>query len=307
MPDDNKTKRVLKLILYLSAPYGRSKQACIQHLGIGESSFYEYLRLLREIGFHVELENASYMIRYHEDAPAVFQQAFHMSEEDGWLLARAIDSLDTTQERAFRLKRKLLSFVDKEEAIATYIQKEKSQLVLQLKQAMDQRKQVMLESYASGNSQSIRNRIVEPFEFRDDFGLLWAFDTSVGENRQFKVSRIAGISLLPYSWENTKSHRALPVDMFRNTGILNKRVQFSMNLRAKNLLIEEYPLAEKWIRKIQNRYQFDALVSKYEGPGRFVTGLPEDIQVFGDPEFCKFLKMKFKLFRNLFHTPDFPE
>lgn len=307
MNDDNKTKRVLKLIQLLSMSRGKSKQACLQYLGIGESSFYEYLRLIRDVGFRIELKNALYIIRYDDDVPAVFQQTFHLSEEDGWLLSKAIDSLDLRHARTALLKRKLLSFLDHEEALEAYIQKEKSLVVALITKAISQKKQVMLHSYASGNSQTIRNRIVEPFEFRDDFNLLWAFDNNLGENRQFKVSRIGDVDVLSFPWENTLLHQSLPVDVFRNTGQLDKTVRFQMNLRAKNLLIEEYPLTEKWIKKLHNGYIFETNVAKYEGPGRFVTGLPEDVKVSGDEGFIHFLKKKMKLFPKMFITPEIPE
>ena len=159
--------------------------------------------------------------------------------------------------------------------------------------AQQAKKQILLVNYSSGNSQTVRDRKVEPFEFKDDFNLVWAFDTGLKMNRQFKICRIGNISETPLSWENERLHRSLPVDIFRNTGELDKQIEFRLNLRAKNLLTEEYPLSVKYITQISpNQFLFKALVAKYEGPGRFVLGIAEDIELIGDEGFRQFIQLK---------------
>jgi hypothetical protein len=134
---------------------------------------------------------------------------------------------------------------------------------------------------------------VEPFEFKDDFNLVWAYDTELKKNRQFKICRMEDMTETPFHWEYEYSHRSMPVDVFRNTGELNKQVEFELNLRARNLLTEEYPLAEKYVKEVaSSRFQFKALVAKYEGPGRFVLGIAEDISLIGDEGFREFVKEK---------------
>ena len=101
-------------------------------------------------------------------------------------------------------------------------------------------------------------------------------------------------------WEYERSHRSKPVDIFRNTGDLNKQVEFSLNLKAKNLLIEEYPLSERFLTKINNnQFVLKAPIAKYEGPGRFVLGLAEDIQLQGDEGFRDYLKTKINKYQLL--------
>jgi predicted DNA-binding transcriptional regulator YafY len=173
--------------------------------------------------------------------------------------------------------------------------------VQSLRKAIVAKKQILLLNYSSGNSQTVRNRMVEPFEFKDDFNLVWAYDTGLKKNRQFKICRIEDISETPFSWEYERMHRSLPIDIFRNTGELSKQVEFRLNLRAKNLLTEEYPLSAKCItQKSANQFVFKTLVAKYEGPGRFVLGIAEDIQLIGDEGFQDFLKLKIKKCGNIF-------
>lgn len=92
--------------------------------------------------------------------------------------------------------------------------------------------------------------MVEPFEFRDDFNLVWAFDSLLKQNRQFKVCRIEDVKETLIPWENERFHHSKPVDVFRNTGDLNKQIELRMNLKARNLLIEEYPLSERYLERL---------------------------------------------------------
>lgn len=99
-------------------------------------------------------------------------------------------------------------------------------------------------------------------------------------------------------------HKCLPIDVFRNTGELIYPVQFSMTLRAYNLLIEEYPLAEQFCKLQANgNYHFSTIVSKLEGAARFIMGLADEIERIENETFRQFLKEKSKKLQNKFLTP----
>lgn len=297
MPSETKTHRFLRLILFLSNSYPKTKEECISFLGIKDSAFYNYRNVLLDTGFDVRQKDGKYRIEYPDQDYQVLRNVLHFSEEDTYLLARCLDMLNENIASSNRLKQKLTAFLNQDKAIEAYIHKEKSAIVQALRKAQKEKKQILLINYASGNSQTVKNRLVEPFEFKDDFNLVWAYDTAIKQNRQFKICRIEDIreSLLP--WEYERQHRSKPVDLFRNTGDLNKKVECSLSLRARNLLIEEYPLAERFLSPAgKNKFVLNAPVAKYEGPARFVMGLPEDVQVSGDEGFLEYLKIKLLFF-----------
>ena len=295
MPRETKTHRILRLILFLSSSYPKTKEECITFMEIKSSAFYCYCNLLRDTGFEIQQEGGKYRIEYREENQHILSDLLHFNEEEAYLLSCCIDNLGEKSGCALKLKQKLVSFLNQDKAIESYIRKEKTAIVQFLRKAQQTKKQILLLNYSSGNSQTVRNRMVEPFEFKDDFNLVWAFDTGLKMNRQFKICRIEDISETPFPWEYERSHRSLPVDIFRNTGELNKQVEFRLNLRAKNLLTEEYPLSAKYLtQKSANQFVFKTLVAKYEGPGRFVLGIAEDIQLIGDEGFLMFLQAKNK-------------
>jgi proteasome accessory factor C len=293
MLTETKTHRILRLILLLSNSYPKTKEECIDFLEIKSSAFYNYCNLLKDIGFDFRQKEGKYWIDYSEKDHQVIGNLLHFTEEEAWLLSLSIDSLEEKPGCAAKLKQKLVSFLNHDNAIDAYVHKEKSAITQALLKAQRTKKQILLINYASGNSQTVKNRMVEPFEFKDDFNLVWAFDNELQKNRQFKICRIQDVSETSFTWEHERLHRSLPVDIFRNTGELDKQVEFRLNLRAKNLLIEEYPLAEKYLTAItRNQYIFKVHVAKYEGPGRFVLGIAEDIQLVGDAGFLEFIKQK---------------
>jgi len=293
MPLDTKTHRILRFILFLSGSYPKTKEECINFLEIKSSAFYSYCNLLKDTDFGVQQKEGKYRIEYQEKEHHILSDLLHFTEEEAYLISRIIDALEENQGCAIKLKQKLVSFLNHDKAIEAYINKEKSVIVQALRKAQQAKKQILLINYSSGNSQTVRDRKVEPFEFKDDFNLVWAFDTGLKMNRQFKICRIGDISETPLSWEYERLHRSLPVDIFRNTGELDKQIEFRLNLRAKNLLTEEYPLSAKYVTQISlYQFVFKAFVAKYEGPGRFVLGIAEDIELISDEGFRQFIQLK---------------
>lgn len=291
----NKTHRLLRLILFLSGSYPKTKKECLDFVEIQSSAFHNYLIELKSIGFNLIQKDGKYWVEPEDKGGHLLSNLLHFSEEEAYVLAKSIDSIEDHTQTAQKLKQKLVAFLNLDQAIEAYLKKEKPAIVLAINSAIKNKKQILFENYASGNSQTVRNRMVEPFAFKDDFNLVWAFDTELNKNRQFKICRIQNVVESLIDWQYTQHHQSLPVDVFRNTGELNKHVEFEMNLRARNLLTEEYPLAEKHIStKDENQFIFDAQVAKYEGPARFVLGIAEDVKLKGDEDFLEFVKGKLK-------------
>lgn len=293
MPSETKSQRFLRLISFLSSSYPKTKDECISFLGIKDSAFYNYRNALLNSGFDVRQKDGKYWIEYPDQDYQVLRNVLYFSEEEVYLLSRCMDMLDEGNACSNRLKQKLASFLNQDKAIEAYLHKEKSTIVQALRKAQQEKKQILLVNYASGNSQTIKNRLVEPFEFKDDFNLVWAFDKALKQNRQFKVCRIEDILESPLPWEYERQHESKPVDIFRNTGDLNKKIECTLSLKARNLLVEEYPLDERFLSPAGiNQFLLKAPVAKYEGPGRFALGLAEDVKPVGDEGFVDYLKKK---------------
>ena len=67
-------------------------------------------------------------------------------------------------------------------------------------------------------------------------------------------------------------------------------VRLELSMMAKNLLIEEYPLAEQDIRKKGDKWILETMVSGMEGIGRFVIGLAHEITVVDSPALENYIR-----------------
>ena len=139
--------------------------------------------------------------------------------------------------------------------------------------------QVVLKNYESSHSGEVRDRRIEPFGFTTNYLDVWGYDLEDRKNKLFKIARIGDVEIQTEPWVAEKKHSAAAIDVFRMSGPNSYHVRLHLTYRAKNLMVEEYPLAEKCIRKNGDSYIFDADVRALEGVGRFVIGLAADVQI----------------------------
>ena len=68
-------------------------------------------------------------------------------------------------------------------------------------------------------------------------------------------------------------------------------------MRAANLLREEYPLSEQTLTQQDNQtWLLQTEVCSYEGVGRFVLGLYDDIQIIESPQFQTYIDKRIHAF-----------
>ena len=138
---------------------------------------------------------------------------------------------------------------------------------------------MVLKSYESANSDETKDRLVEPFSFTPNMIDIWAYDVEKGDNRLFKVMRIHSVESTDMPWAFEDEHEVKKPDVFRMVGAPIETISLQLNTRSKNLLLEEYPLAEKDLRRDGGKWLLRTTINSVEGAGRFVLGLAADIKV----------------------------
>ena len=154
---------------------------------------------------------------------------------------------------------------------------------------MREKKTVILKGYESSHSGEISDRLIEPFEFSTNCIDIWGYDLEKAENRVFKISRIGKVIVMDEDWTNEARHQKSKTDCFRSSGYEQTLIKLEMSMMAKNLLIEEYPLAEQDLRKEGDKWILETMVSGMEGVGRFVIGLAHEIKVIDSPALEKYI------------------
>ena len=137
----------------------------------------------------------------------------------------------------------------------------------------------MLTNYHSANSNDIRDRLVEPIHFGDNYQSVVALDTGDKVCKQFKLDRIGSLVIGPSGYQYESLHKKNQSDIFGMSGDSETKITLQLTLRAYLLLREEFPLSIPYITQIDDGYVFSGPVSSFEGPSRFVLGLIDEIAV----------------------------
>ena len=87
------------------------------------------------------------------------------------------------------------------------------------------------------------------------------------------------------SWEHEALHEKLGIDIFRMSGRSPLRVKLRLGVMAKNLLVEEYPLAERDLHWESGAWLLESEVYNYEGGCRFYRGIASEAQIVDSPDF----------------------
>lgn len=254
-------------------------------------SIYRYIDTFKEVGFAIEKINGNiYRILKTDSHLKALNNLVFFSEEEAQVLANLIENLDQTHAMKAGLYKKLATVYDISSIKQYSGPKCNSANIQALGDAIRDKRKVVLKNYSSAHSGVIRDRLVEPFGFTNNHIDVWAYDIENKENRLFKIPRIEWVDILFEPWVYEDKHEKGHIDAFRMMSFGEQtHVRLEMTLRAKNLLVEEFPLAEPDVKQENGKWYFDSMVSKMEGVGRFVIGLAADIKVIDCPELAKYV------------------
>ncbi len=267
-------------------------------LEMSPRTIYRYIDTFRNAGFLIK-KNSDGRFRLDRESKYFkeISELVHFTEEEAYILKNAIESIDENNILKQNLKSKLYSVYNYKIIADCVVKGSNAKNVNSLVDAIELRQQVILKDYTSANSKTITDRLVEPIGFTTNYIQLWAYEISSGETKTFKVSRIGGVEILEKEWEYESQHKKGYIDIFRMHGFNKFNVKLKLGVKAASLLKEEFPLAEKHLVEHTDNndsryYILDLDVCSYEGVGRFVLGLLDDIEVIGSEEFKIFLKQR---------------
>ena len=297
MSDQAKFQKMLEVLLLMDCQYGRTITELSERFEISQRTVYRYLDTFKQVGFVIENTNGYFKIYKENTTVQEISHLLHFSEEEAFILSKAIHSIEDTDEFKSKLVKKLYSLYDFDRVIHAISKKEESENIYTLLQAIKQQKQVVLQSYKSGNSKNIRDRIVEPIDFTINYTGVWCYDTEDGVNKVFKASRIKHVQLQESFYNYKPKHKKGIIDIFRMQSFEPSAIILELSLVAYNLIIEEYPLSEKYISKVtDNLYRLECEVGNFLGVGRFVLGLPGEIKIIKSEALKQYVQERHQLF-----------
>jgi predicted DNA-binding transcriptional regulator YafY len=288
-----KIERLLRLMKLMTGNVNYTVNDLAERIGTTYRSVYRYIDTFKDAGFVVQnLGGGVYKLGKESRHFKDISQLVHFTDEEAHIVNQLIEALDDTNMLKQNLRRKLTSIYDCTSMAQSIVRGRNAQNVNALLEAMTQRRQVILRDYASSNTGVVRDRVVEPFGFTTNYVQVWCYEVDSGLNKIFKTSRIGSVDILDDTWQHAESHEEGYIDIFRMTGFEQHRVCIRLGMMAHNLLLEEYPLAERDIIQQGNSWLLDTKVCNYRGVGRFVLGLIDDVEVLENEEFKEYLRTK---------------
>lgn len=289
--DQPKIERLLRLMKMMSGNINYTIDELADKLGTSYRSIYRYIDTFKESGFVVEkLHSNVYKLGKMPRTYVDLKSLIYFSEEEAYLINSMINGLHPTNQLKANLKKKL-SAIYSCTSVAEYVHSEKAvSNINKLETAVREKRKVILKAYESANSHEVSDRFVEPFEFTTNCIDIWGYDLEKNENRVFKISRIGDVVILDDPWSHEDKHMKSKTDCFRMSGFEQTPVKLELSLRAKNLLLEEYPLSEKDLKNENGVWVLETLVSDMAGVGRFVIGLADEVKTIDSPALEEYIK-----------------
>lgn len=280
----NPRERILKLLLrVLNNPRRYNRQQLADYFGYSKDTIkkdIDTINSLPELTLHYKkYPNLCYIEPNNKYSELNSFQA--LSAEDRYYISQALDRGGNTR-LAEQLKAKVEGLYDFQQLGLRQLRHPAIERINRLEGARERKQQVILVRYRS-NSNSIKDRTVEPFLINPELDTLQAFDHDRGEPRHFRLSRIERVELLDIPWENEARHFIRSTDIFRIANNQQLLVKLRLTVQAYNVLIEQYPMAISYTEPDSSSAQhflFQARVNAdFLGLSNFIMGYAEDVEI----------------------------
>ena len=289
--DQPKIERVLRLMKMMTGNNNYTVEEMAERLGISYRSVYRYIETFKESGFVVQRKDGGiYKLGKESRYFKEISQLIHFTDEEAHIVNQLIEGLDNTNMLKQNLRKKLTSVYNCTSMADSVVEGKNATNINGLIDAITEKKQVVFKDYASSHTSIIRDRLVEPFGFTTNYVQVWCYEPESKLNKLFNTARIGAVEIIATNWQFEKEHHEGYIDIFRITGYEQHNVQLELGVRSHNLLIEEYPLATRDLKQIDDtHWLLDTMVCDYMGIGRFAMGVLGDIRIL-TPEFEEYIK-----------------
>ena len=283
--DQPKLERLLRLMKMLIGNVNYTIEEMADTLETSCRSIYRYLETFKDAGFVVYKEGNVYRLgtesKYFKD----ISQLIHFTEEEAFIIAKLLDGLHDNNLLKQNLRKKLASVYNVTSLADCVVKGRNAANINVIIDSIEKKKQVVFHNYASANTAVVNDRLVEPFAFTTNYIQVWCYDTKDHCNKLFKTARIEKAELKDEDWKYEDKHQMGFIDIFRMSSHQRIKVKLKLGILSHNLLLEEFPLAEKEVKPCgDNEWILETEVCNFIGITRFVLGLADDISIIEPPE-----------------------
>ncbi len=289
MSETPKAERVLRLIRLLR----ERKRSIPQLADLLETiprTIYRDIEALKNVGYLIHRDEKH---RYSLDENPTTTRA-QFSIEETRLIREHLSALPATHPLKTSIERKLYLSSELIPLADELTDLHRGTLISRLNAAIAGGRQVRLVKYHSNNSASVEDRLVEPVSLTDDYAILNAYEPASQKQKTFKLARMEDVEVLGTSCASQPD--ADELDLFGFSGPAPLPVVVRLSFLAHRLLHEEFPASRGYLT-MKNKdepypWEFRYLVRDFRGIGRFLLGLPGEVQVVEPAALRGFLREK---------------
>jgi predicted DNA-binding transcriptional regulator YafY len=271
MLNQRKILRVLQFISYLEQHPPKTVIQLAEMLETTERTVYRYLDLMRECGFDLQRDKYSRFFIHNDSA-----QGIRFSTEE----AEFLKQLVLTNGKRNKLKDAVLSKVylasDVNIVAGHLVNAKNGRIVERLAQAIADKEQVILKRYHSINSETISDRLVEPFGFTDNYHTVMAFEVTSAKNKTYHLDRITAVEFNNRRFMFEAKHEQQIPDAFGFSFQGEQHeVELDLSLKVYLLLKDEYPLTIPYLKfnPKKDLYELKIQVNDLKPIQRFMRGI----------------------------------
>lgn len=169
-----------------------------------------------------------------------------------------------------------------------------TEVIRKLVIAIQEKRQVILKKYYSIQSNTCKDRLVEPLQLTHKFTQVSCYELAKGAVVNFNISRIERVELLDTL--RTYAGDVLPTDAFGLSGKEAIPVELALSEKAYWLMKEEFPATESDLSREGQQYFYRGCVRSYKGIARFILGLPGEVKILHDDGLRNFVQEELKKF-----------
>jgi len=292
--DQPKLERLLRIMQLLTDKARKNTIDTIsESLDVSPRTVYRYLDTFENAGLKLNKSEDGISLSKDSKYFRMISDLAYFNEEEAYIIKRSLEVFDSNSPAILAIKRKLNNIYDFKDVAQLIVKPGRDRVISNLLYSIAEERRVILKNYHSIHSGVISDRIVEPIAFGVNMVNIFCYELESGKCKYFKIPRIEEVIVEETEWHYKEFHEKVKVDLFRFSGNTEKPVKLKMSMVAATLLIEEFPLSEQYIKQLsENVFILTCNVYDYQGVGRFVLGLCNEVEVLDSPEFLSFLDEK---------------
>jgi predicted DNA-binding transcriptional regulator YafY len=283
-------ERQLNLMVLLTQNRNLSQEEISSMLEITPRTFYRYLEAFERMGFIVVKEGKFHRLDRSSPFFRKITELVHFTESEAVTMRNVLDSVGYHSPEIVHLREKLSRLYDHKILQHHAVNVSFANNLHQLYEAIKLERVAILHHYRSSRSNTVTNRTVEPFQFLSGNEEVRCYEPASGMCKTFKVDRLERVSVLDVKWSFREQHKTFYTDLFHFSGENKMKVVLRLDRLAAQLLLEEFPASEEELKNEGEHWILTTEVCSWKGVGRFVLGLPSNVEVLDSSEFLQYLQ-----------------